>query len=378
MRNLLSLVFLSLLINSCSKDISYYSSKVLKKGQFVQMPFTVRRDLIFVKATVGGKSGNFLFDTGAKSLVFPDFDSAIVNSTKKVENEIVSDVHGNEQKVENKFYKTDFGGLKIKKHQFALIPKPSVLNTNCLNVDTIDGFIGNDLLNQGVFAFNPKKSMLTIYHDVNQVPDLNLYKKYSINTENGYLFVELNGGYYMFDSGATQKFIQSNDSTLFDYNQKIDTISNIVSGAFSDTVLQSYSQRKKLEVLGDTHSVYVYYSPAVMNLFGVPWMLKYDVIFDVVGKAIYIKNNNDFFLDGYQVNYKIKIYKGNLIIVSKKGTQNLFKVGDKVIEVNGISTESIKTECDWVDFKKANNITQIQRFCIDKNGEKVCVEIEDK
>ena len=375
MNKLIISLALLILVSSC-KNNTFYSPKKVHGKQTIVLPYTIKRDLLILRSEVASKKGNFIFDTGAKSIVFSSFDSVLQQTNEKLEAINVTDINNNSQQTLIKKYPLTLGNVTLNKHIFCIINKPPFLSVNCSEKDSLHGFIGNDVLNQGVFSFSHKDSILTIYSKIKHVKDIKSYEKIPlIINKSGYMYVQINGEYYLIDTGLSNSFINSNDSTLISNTSSIDTISTIVSGAFSDSVYAFVNQERSIAWGNENFAVRYFYSPSFSNGVGLNWLLKYDVIFDVKEKYMYVKNNNEFFNSTIKNQVIVRFYKGAMKIVKLHGNHRTLHIGDKVLEINGVSTESIKSDCDWVDFKNANNLTNINQICIDKNGEKVYIEL---
>ena len=375
MNKLIISLTLLIVVSSCKYN-TFYSPKKVHGKQTIVLPYTIKRDLLILRGEVASKKGNFIFDTGAKSIVFSCFDSILQQTNKKLEAISASDINNLSIQIHKKKYPLTLGNVTLNKHIFCVINQPHFLSVNCSEKDSLHGFIGNDVLNQGVFSFSHKDSVLTIYSKIKHVKEIKSYEKIPlIVNKSGYMYVKIDEEYYLIDTGLSNSFINSNDSTLISNTSSLDTVSTIVSGAFSDSVYAFVNQEKSIAWGNENFDVRFFYSPNFSNGIGLNWLLKYDVIFDVKEKFMYLRNNHDFFNSTIKNQVIVKYYKGSMKIVKLHGNHPTLRIGDKVLEINGVSTESIKSECDWYDFKNANNLTNINQICIDKNGEKVCVEL---
>ena len=369
------IVFL-LMFSSLSSCLIFkgYSKRQLEGKFTTHIPYKVVDGWIVINTEVGGKKGDFIFDTGAKSVVFSDFDSTLIGAYPVVFNARVIDAHNQKGSVNRKYYSTILGNIAMDNHQWLISTRLSFLSTECKS-DTIQGLLGNDVLNQGVFYFNHADSNLTIYGDLNQIKELNTFTKVKISMKRGYFYTKMDGVNYLIDSGSSDGFLKSSNPKSISKNLPIDTISYL-SGAFLGvSEKMELFQKKEVHVNGLNFKGIISFNKQNRNLLGAQWFLENDIIMDATSKRFYIRKGKSESKSTDFARISLTVYNNYVCVYAIKGKNNQVSIGDKVLEINGVSTESIKTDCDLLEFKKANPISKINTICIDKNGKKVCVEL---
>ena len=108
---------------------------------------------------------------------------------------------------------------------------------------------------------------------------------------------------------------------------------------------------------------------------GAQWFLENDIIMDATSKQFYIRKGKSEFKTSDFARISLRVYNNYVCVSAIKGKNNKVSIGDKVLEINGVSTESIKTDCDLLEFKKANQISKIQTLGISKKGKKITLEL---
>ena len=373
------LIVILLMFSSLSSCLIFkgYSKRQLEGKFTTHIPYKVVDGWIVINTEVGEKKGDFIFDTGAKSAVFSDFDSTLIGAYPVVFNSKVIDAHNNKGSVNRKYYSTILGNIAMDNHQWLISTRLSSLSTECKS-DTIQGLLGNDVLNQGVFYFNHADSNLTIYGDLNQIKELNTFTKVKISMKRGEFYIKIDGVKYLIDSGFSDGFLKSSNPKSISKNLPIDTISYL-SGAFHGvSEKMELFQKKEVNIHGLNFNGVISFNKQNTNLLGAQWFLENDIIMDATSKQFYIRKGKSEFKKSDFARISLSVYNNYVCVSAIKGKNNQVSIGDKVLEINGFSTESIKTDCDLLEFKKANQISKTNTICIDKNGEKVCVEIFGK
>ncbi len=373
------LILILLMFSSLSSCFIFkgYSKRQLEGNFTTHIPFKVVEACIVINTEVGGKKGDFIFDTGAKSVVFSDFDSTLIGAYPVVFNSKVIDAHNNKGSVNTKYYSTILGNIAMDNHQWLISTRLSSFSTKCKS-DTIQGLLGNDVLNQGVFYFNHTDSNLTIYGDLNQIKELNTFTKVKVSMKRGYFYIKIDGIKYLIDSGFKGGFLMTYNPKSISKKLPVDTISYLSVAALGISEKMELFQKKEVNIHGLNFNGVISFNKQNPNLLGAQWFLENDIIMDATSKQFYIRKGKSEFKTSDFARISLRVYNNYVCVSAIKGKNNQVSIGDKVIEINGISTASIKTDCDLFEFKKTNQISKINTICIDKNGEKVCVEINDK
>jgi len=351
-----------------------YSKRQLEGKFTTHIPYKVVDGWIVINTEVGGKKGDFIFDTGAKSAVFSDFDSTLIGAYPVVFNSKVIDAHNQKGSVNRKYYSTILGNIAMDNHQWLISTRLSSLSTECKS-DTIQGLLGNDVLNQGVFYFNHADSNLTIYGDLNQIKELNTFTKVKISMKRGEFYIKIDGVKYLIDSGFKGGFLMSSKPKSISKNIPIDTISHLSFAALGVSEKMELFQKKEVHVNGLNFKGIISFNKQNPNLLGAQWFLENDIIMDATSKRFYIRKGKSESKSTDFARISLTVYNNYVCVSAIKGKNNQVSIGDKVLEINGVSTESIKTDCDLLEFKKANQISKIQTLGISKKGKKITLEL---
>ena len=169
--------------------------------------------------------------------------------------------------------------------------------------------------------------------------------------------------------------IMSSNPKSISKNIPNDTISYLSVAALGISEKMELFQKKEVNIHGLNFNGVISFNKQNPNLLGAQWFLENDIIMDASSKQFYIRKGKSEFKTSDFARISLRVYNNYVCVSAIKGKNHQVSIGDKVLEINGVSTESIKSECDWVDFKNANNLTNINRICIDKNGEKVYIEL---
>ena len=371
------LILILLMFSSLSSCLIFkgYSKRQLEGKFTTHIPYKVVDGWIVINTEVGGKKGDFIFDTGAKSAVFSDFDSTLIGAYPVVFNSKVIDAHNQKGSVNRKYYSTILGNIAMYNHQWLVkSTRLSSLSTNCKS-DTIQGFLGNDVLNQGVFYFNHADSNLTIYGHISQIKELNTFTKVKVTTKRGYFYTKMDGVNYLIDSGFRNGFLMSSNPKSIHKNLPIDTINYLSVAALGVSEKMELFQKKEVHVNGLNFNGVISFNKQNPNLLGAQWFLENDIIMDATSKQFYIRKGKSESKSTDFARISLTVYNNYLCVSAIKGKNNQVSIGDKVLEINGVSTESIKTDCDLLEFKKVNPISKTNTICIDKNGKKITLEL---
>ncbi|MEY2923096.1 MAG: hypothetical protein RL108_1722, partial [Bacteroidota bacterium] len=155
----------------------YYEPKI-KYEFYSEIPYEIKNGLILIHLNIDGSDCKFVFDTGSRSYIKNQiqkkmdlrhyFNSTSTDANKiKIESEIVL---GN----------LTLGDLKVNNFKFHV--KES-FPFDCYN--TIDGILGNDILNQGVFFFDNDAKKLIVTNSINKIDDLKDFKRLPIKINLG-------------------------------------------------------------------------------------------------------------------------------------------------------------------------------------------------
>jgi len=368
------LILILLMFSSLSSCLIFKGySKRQYDGKFTtHIPYKVVDGWIVINTEVGGKKGDFIFDTGTKSVVFSDFDSTLIGAYPVVFNSKVIDANNQKGSVYRKYYSTILGNIAMNNHQWLISTRLSSLSTECKS-DTIQGLLGNDVLNQGVFYFNHADSNLTIYGDLNQIKELNTFTKVKVSMKSGYYYIKMDGVNYLIDSGFRNGFLMSSNPKSIHKNLPTDTITYLSVAALGVSEKMELFQKKEVYVSGLNFKGIISFNKQNPNLLGAQWFLENDIIMDATSKRFYIRKGKSEFKTMDFAKISLSVQNKHLCISAIKGKNDKVSIGDKVIEINGISTDSIQSDCELLEFKKVNQISKIQTLGVAINGKKITI-----
>lgn len=199
---------LALSMISCSNIIAkLYGEKYYKKvylsspsifSENIIIDYKVEDGRYILPITVDGNKLNFMFDTGArtslnKNIVLYNYTSGtIINKY---------DIHNTKDASELINYDLELGNMKIIKMPI-FRSDFSFLKTHISTNNTeLNGILGSNILNQGVFYFDNTVNKLTISKTFNDLNIIDSFEKLPIKIKMGQLYLKVNREWLILDTG---------------------------------------------------------------------------------------------------------------------------------------------------------------------------------
>ncbi len=149
---------LSISINSYSKEINISGSLYQKDNDaaFLSIPFHLASNLIIVEAFVDGQKGNYIIDTGTKSMVLNSkYFSGRINSKNRA-----YDFSGSSMVYKERVVKFNWKNKKIKTYPAAVV---SLASLEEIIGEEIMGYIGYEILKEYEIVIDYTNRNLTLY-----------------------------------------------------------------------------------------------------------------------------------------------------------------------------------------------------------------------
>ncbi len=373
-KNILPL-FLLFVCNSCIPTLrNLVGNQVIDRNYnplpqslpfYTEVPYQIEDGFITIKAKMNniGKDYNFIFDTGATTMV----SDSVAKELKLEYGEILVLKDANGSNVNGMTYITN---LSIRE----LDVKNIRVNSSALDIfekkcnHKFDGIIGANVLKQGYYYFDVATRKLIITNQKDKIPLIKLQNAVPLKRKMGQPYIYMKGNrneWLLFDSGyANGNIMINNKSKLIKHQQKpIKQIYYPLKAMVSEEIKLGSFFNQKIQ-LGNFTSIMqiVKYEKGNNNLIGNQLIQNNDVIIDVL--------NNKFYITPFQkqtANESISninfVYKNNAIVVSKlTKNSSLQKMGininDTIVSINNKSLEGIKTACDFDQFTSQMGINK--------------------
>lgn len=357
---LLSLVILT----SCSlsKTSTLLKSGSIKQQEFYKtIPFELRGGLPIVKLTINGVEANFLFDTGAPSVI------SIQLATKL--NLIAASTN----------YVYDSGG-KRQTHEYVLIDSitmdgVSFQNTCAVIADLnasevsscfkIDGMIGANLMRKAFWSINYPEKSISFSNDLSKLKSSNNWDTVSFTpNQAGTPLVDMQVNDQLikdltFDTGSNGNILVSKNvfhllNASNDVPKKTYRIGSVTYGMNGlhqlDTVYYATVAKLALGDLEITKPIIEFKKHG--NIIGSKFLSNYNVLFDWTRNHIYMKEVNTYTFDSTTTfGFRVILENDKILIGSvfsdTEAWQKL-KIGDEILEVNGVNYQGVNevTLCD--------------------------------
>ncbi len=339
-------IFLSLFIHfSCSqikeKIYSNYLALPENDNNFkTELSYDIIENNIILFPIINGRKCRMLFDTGARSFL----SSNLIDSLKLDIHSTITTKDIFQNKITTTKHVCDLSLNSLKIYDFK-ITKNHNINNECFD---LDGIIGKEMLNQGVFYFNSSTKKLLISNTISNF-DLKGFQKIKIEYYLGDIFITYRRKKYVLDSGFNNGFILTKDNKLFNDIDSIKVQKRIVGGLHSKKTINIKYQKHSMQIDSVKYLGTICSSNEInYNLFGSKWFIDNEIILDVNNKYIYIKKNNKLNtkLDSLK-NINFQFSKNNVIISSLSTKINNVNIGDTIIQINDINLINIKSSCEF-------------------------------
>lgn len=382
MKNLLFLSLLMLIINSCNiiRNTIYKPFYYSPKSNYnftTEVPFSISNGHIFINVKIEGKNCKFVFDTGSKSYISKDLKEELdLFSTRKTNS---NDAFDNKVKSEQVTALIQLNSLKVV--NFNLTVKDVLENlVKCIK---IDGVLGNNILNQGVFYFNPQTKKLKISNSIENI-NLNRFEKIKLKVFIGDILVKQKGEKFLIDSGYDGFMAIPKSSSIYKDTLPNKHFTELWTGLNATRKVSVTYQEQVLKIGNfNQKGIACYINPFNHFLIGSELFLKNEVIIDVPNKHIYLKRVADmtdekqFSLSDIR-NIRFGYIDGKTVVTSISSEIKSCSIGSEILKINGIDVSNIKSECELneilgnMEFKNGVSLlinvkNAVEEIYIDKN-----------
>lgn len=354
---------------------------------YTETPYEVREGWTIIKARINNrpKEYSFLFDTGARCFITDSLAKELGGYLTKYKKS--KDINGTE--THSGLYKLGLtiGEFKLNNVGFLTKKDFSNISDNCYQ---IDGIIGANILNEGVFHFDSENKVLRITSTIKRIPKSKREVKIKLNSPNwsGLSFVKLKV------NNQTNKFLfDTGSGNLININEErrkkqipIKRRIGYVGGLYSlrlDTI--SFYEIKNFRIGKEQsemfiNNVIISHSKS-SNILGNGFMDKYLVTLDRSNKRLYISprvnqaENKALRISNLQFDWQSdRTLVSSLTIGCELQNMGL-NLGDTVTFINDTRTDSFKDYCEFENFKDslilnikaANILFKTRRGTIEKN-----------
>ncbi len=341
--------------------------KVLSSGSIVNpfftvtVPFEYRQGLMVIKASVAGKEGDFILDTGASNVFSKELQQEL--ALQPLDSEMVYGVHGAGQELEY----ASVGSIKIGDIDFvntitAIHDLNAIPEIACINVD---GIIGANLMRKAIWDIDFKNQKITITSTEDTL-DIPVNHK-AINFFVGYqgtpsISAKVNGITALnnrIDTGYTgalslsrvelQKLINKNRISQYIKGTGSTSVGVYGSGKpepFYHGIIDNLSYGD-LEL----HNTVVSFTGLDQKLLGLKFLKNYRVILNWnIRKAKFIPttpyNNTEVSTYGFGPSFKENKLYVKSIIDGSSANENGLKIGDQILVINEVDFSTV-TQNQW-------------------------------
>jgi predicted aspartyl protease len=322
---------------------------------YTEIPYELRDGwtIIKVKLNKSPKEYSFMFDTGARCFVTDSIAKEL--GLNPIKHKKTIDTNGSAAYVG--LYKLDITIGQFRVKDVGVLSKNNFTNLSkgCYQ---IDGIIGANILNQGIFHFDSEKNVLHITNSINRIPENKRLNKIKLINHNwsgqSMVKIKVNNqkGKFLFDTGsANLLFIeQKKANRQVPAKQRIGYIGGLYSlklDTFSFYKIQNVKLGKERTTIFN-ESVAISYSNVENNL-GNGVLKKYIVTLDRSRRRLYLTPKNVRNEKLEISNLQFNIQSGNMVVSSLTIGCELQKMGlslgDTIAYVNDIKTDSFKDYC---------------------------------
>lgn len=342
------------------------------------IPFEYIDGKIIVKVDIKNQKHNFIFDTGAFTILSDELKGQL---SEKKENMIFEGIDANNSSSKNEMFSTDalkIADLKFKKVNFSFMNISWMASRACMK---ISGVFGANMMNNKVWRIDFRTKTITISDKITE----NSAQSISIPfTEESFTHVPtINVNIrkqnldMVFDTGSGSGFTLDSKSYQLVKDDNFLTFEGLLSQS-----LNSVSKGERwLDVMEAevNHNILgnqiVDTSSDSRNLVGTRFMENYLIDLDFINKKI-ILNTTDKTPEYNSFGIAFAPVDGTLVIVNKLKIPELseLNVADKIIKVNNIDVSKIDEET----FCKIKKIMDNSKIMIIENESKKEFKLEKK
>jgi hypothetical protein len=354
----MKLFFLScfILLNSCVivKNSLFKKFYYLPKGNqtfYTQLPYEVINGFIVVEIKVNGESCRLMVDTGSRSYISKNKKEQLNLNT--YDSTVSIDITGKKIELEKVRGLLEIGSLQLFDFKFTV--KDHLLS----NCDQIDGVLGSEILNQGVFYFNHSKHTITITNLITQIQDTIGFTNVTTKNRTGDLTIKHKGVEYTLDSGFSNGFIITNKkSHLFNPKANSKELNKRIIGLNNEKNVNVLYQDQNVNLFkNDFHGIICFTNEIQANLLGSNWFIYNDIILDLNKNKIYIRKGTENFEKSIDSISNISFgYINNTVLIDGVSSKiTMIHIGDIVKKINGIDVSNLKSKCELLALCKTLN-----------------------
>jgi hypothetical protein len=328
----------------------YYLPKVYQTF-YTQLPYEVINGFIIVEIKVNGKTCRLMVDTGSRSYISKNMKDQL--NMNVFDSTFSIDITGKRIEVEKVRGLLEFGSLQLFDFKFTV-------KDNFFSIcDSIDGILGNEIFNQGVFYFNHSNHTITITNTISQIHDSIGFTNVSIKNKIGDLTIKHEGLRYTLDSGFSNGFICTNKkSDLLNSSVNTKELNKRIDGLNSEKYVNILYQAQNVNLFRNEFQGIICFTDEIKaNLLGSDWFTNNDLILDLNNKKIYIRKGEEKFEKSIESisNFSFGHVNNTVLIDGVSSQIKMIHVGDIVQKINGIDVINIKSKCELLDFCKSLN-----------------------
>lgn len=357
MKNYIYLLTLSLLLFACSTTKKVLNSGNIKETSFTEkIPFTFNYGVPIINVSINGKTYNFLFDTGAATVISPELMTAL--NLKAATKDKTFDSQGNANEQDFVIIPSmKIGNLNFENIGAVVIDMKKVFEFKCMN---FDGIIGANQMAKAIWQIDYKNKMLTA---TSNLSNLNISPNAQIidfkpkgNQKTPTVAVKIGNkaSYVTFDTGATTdfNFAINNYKTELTNFKEVQTLGNTSSGIYggSKNSTTSYIKIPSFTIGSILLKNQIpTFTENASNLIGNAFFKNYKIIIDWNSNKIHMINEvelSDAKLNNFGIGFK---YINNKPIIAKifknsDAEKSGILLNDQVIGIDGKDTINFTEE----------------------------------
>ena len=353
------LVITIFLFNSCTPILKYFYGEKIYNAYYLTRPpeefietelqYEIIDNRIIFPVIVDNKKYNFIFDTGSPITLI----SNKIYLKNKVTGVVLTNSDANNSKFKNELinYNISLGNLNVNNFPISIANLDFLNNESCIE---IDGIIGSNILNQGVFMFDHLNRKLKISNskikkEINEV---------EFNVKMGSLIIPIQNKNYQIDTGYGGFILTTLNSRIINKNVETKSFESSLDGLTSSKIIEAVSTVQDIKIGNGQYTgiVDLINTKTKYALIGVDLFKKNDITIDYLNKKIYISNENRFTQkDNLNiVNISFKIINETIIvksIVKNSAFDKIgIKLGDVIQSVNDKKGRTFKNSCELKEF----------------------------
>ncbi len=334
------------------------------------IPFEYIDGKIIVKVDIKNQKHNFIFDTGAFTILSDELKGQL---SEKKENMIFEGIDANNSSSKNEMFSTDalkIADLKFKKVNFSFMNISWMASRACMK---ISGVFGANMMNNKVWRIDFRTKTITISDKITENSAQSISIPFSEESFTHVPTINVNirkqNLDMVFDTGSGSGFTLDSKSYQLVKDDNFLTFEGLLSQSLNSVSkgerwLDVMEAEVNNNILGNQ---IVDTSSDSRNLVGTRFMENYLIDLDFINKKI-ILNTTDKSPEYNSFGIAFAPVDGTLVIVNKLKIPELsgLNVADKIIKVNNIDVSKIHEET-FCEIKK-----------IIENSQVIVIEIDSK